>query len=355
MNFHFVTRSHFLLPMKSSTILGKGPAVPIGTLANLPTVIDELGHDGWGFMQTYGLDPSAFVRPLQPVPIALCGELLHKAVEYTRCDAVPLLLGAKARMENLGPLRLLVASSVRVREAVNSLIRFRKVWFSGFQVLINEDNGIASMAIDFSGNFIGHQLVRTSYLKAMERHLDIIVGRPWKVRQVHLSRPKPPDTAPYRRHFGVTPLFGQVHDALFFDAGLLDLKRPATHDGDLHAYFRRQLTTMEAALGSSFAEQVSELIESLLMGGHCNVELVAEVFGIHRLTLYRRLREYGTTFESLLEERRRTMAEAMLQRRTVSVAEIAEALGYGTAANFSRAFRRWTGKPPTAWRDGAGS
>jgi AraC-like DNA-binding protein len=335
--------------------LRKDNTVPIGTLANLPSVIDELGYDGWGFMQAYGLEPNAFVRPLQPVPITLCGELLHAAVGYTHCDTVPLLLGAKARMENLGPLRLLVASSARVREAVNALIRFRKVWFSGFQILVNEEHGVASMAIDFSGNFVGHQLLRTSYLKAMERHLDIIVGRPWKVRQVHLSRPKPADTAPYRRHFGVTPSFGQVHDALFFDARLLDLKRHTTHDGDLHAYFRRQLTTMEAELGSSFAEQVAELIESLLMGGRCNVELVAQVFGIHRLTLYRRLREYETTFESLLEERRRAMAEAMLQRRTVSIAEIAESLGYGTPANFSRAFRRWTGKPPTAWRHDAGS
>lgn len=107
---------------------------------------------------------------------------------------------------------------------------------------------------------------------------------------------------------------------------------------------------MEAALGSNFAEQVAELIESLLMGGSCSVERVAEIFGIHRLTLYRRLREYETTFKALLEGRRQVMAQAMLQRRTVSVAEIAEALSYGTPANFTRAFRRWTGQAPTAWR-----
>lgn len=340
--------------MAVGTISGKDKTVPIGTLANLPSVIDGLGYDGWGFMQTYGLEPDSFVRPMQPVPIALCGELLRGAVEFTRCDTVPLLLGARARMENLGPLRLLVASSTRVREAVNALIRFRKVWFSGFQILVSEERGVASMAIDFSGDFVGHQLVRTSYLKAMERHMDIIVGRPWKVRRVHLSRPRPADTTPYRRHFGVTPTFGQVRDALFFEAGLLELKRHTMHERDLHAYFRRQLTAMETMLGSTFAEQVAELIESLLMGGRCNVELAAEIFGIHRLTLYRRLREHGTTFEALLDRRRQEMAERMLRRRTVSVREIAEALGYRTPANFSRAFHRWTGQAPTAWRGGVG-
>ena len=341
--------------MAESKVSGKDSTVPIGTLAYLPSVIDGLGHDGWGFMQAYGFEPSTFVRPLQPVPIALCGELLHRAVEFTRCDTVPLLLGARARMENLGPLRLLVASSMRVRDAVNALIRFRKVWFSGFRILVSEERGVASMAIDFSGDFVGPQLVRTSYLKAMERHMDMIVGRPWKVLQVHRSRPRPADATPYRRHFGVIPTFGQMRDAFFFDAGLLDLERHTTHDGDLHAYFRRQLTAMEAALGSSFAEQVAELIESLLMGGRCNVELVAEILGIHRLTLYRRLREYGTTFEALLDSRRQAMAETMLQRPTVSIGEIAEALGYSTPANFSRAFHRWTGQAPTAWRGGVGN
>lgn len=341
--------------MNAPRIFSKGNTVPIGTLANLPAVMDELGHDGWRFMQGFGLEPSSFVRPLRPVPIALCGELLHRAVECTRCDTVPLLLGARARMENLGPLRLVVASSAGVRQAVDALIRFRKVWYSGFQIRINEERGIASVAIDFSGNFVGHQHVCTSYLTAMERHLDIIVGRAWKVRQVHLSRPKPADTALYRRHFGVTPAFGQVQDALFFDAGLFELRRHATYDGDVHAYFRRQLADMEAALGSSFAEQVGELVESLLMSGRCDVELVAEILGIHRLTLFRRLREYGTTFKSLLEGRRQVMAEAMLQRRTVSIAEIAEALGYGSPANFTRAFRRWTGQTPSAWRGDAGN
>lgn len=324
--------------------------VPIGTLANLPAVIDSLGFDGWAVMQEFGITPNSFVRPLQPVPIALCGEVLHRAVAFTRCDSLPLLLGGKARMENLGPLRLLVASSTQVRDAVNALIRFRKVWFSGFHVSVAEERGIASISIDLSGVFLGHQLVRTTYLSAMERNMAIIVGTPWKVRQVHLSRPTPADASPYRKHFVVPPAFGQPRDALFFDATLLAMKRQPTHDADLNAYFRQQLTAMEAALGSSFAEQVSELIETLLMGGRCNVEKVAEILGVHRLTLYRRLRAYGTNFESLLDGKRRSMAEAMLRRNTVSVAEVADALGYTSPANFTRAFRRWTGLPPRSLR-----
>lgn len=325
--------------------------VPIGTIANLPTVIDELGCDGWAFMQDFGLEPNAFLRPLRPVPIALCGEVLQRAVAFTHCDELPMLLGAKARMANLGPLRFLIASSADVREAVAALARFRKIWFSGFQILLVEERGIASMAIDCSGSFIGHQHIRTCYLTAMVRHLDIILGTHFPLRQVHFSRPIPEDQRPYRRHFGLLPSFGQVHDAVFFDAALLDNKRTPIHDAELNGFLRTQLSTLENALGSSFAEQVAELIETLLMGGSCSVEKVAEILGIHRLTLYRRLQGQGTTFESLLDDRRRSLAEEMLQRNTLSIAEIADALGYSAAPNFTRAFQRWTGLSPSAWRD----
>ena len=75
---------------------------------------------------------------------------------------------------------------------------------------------------------------------------------------------------------------------------------------------------------------------------------------MHRLTLYRRLQQQGTTFEALLDDRRCELALQMLRRDTASVAEIADALGYSAPTNFTRAFRRWTGVAPSVWRYQAG-
>jgi AraC-like DNA-binding protein len=325
-------------------------SVPIGTLLNLPEVIDDLGFDGWGFMQDYALQPDSFVKPLSPVPIAFCGELLHRAVAYTQCDALPMLLGAKAKMANLGPLRYLIGATGTVREGVNALTRFRRIWFSGFQIVLLEERGMATLSIDFTGTFVGHQELRTCYLTAMVRHLDMILGSRFPVVQVHLSRPAPANAALYRQHFGLTPAFAQVRDAVFFEAEVLERKRTSVADPDFNLFLRKQLTSMELALGSSFAEQVSELIETLLIGGSCNVEKVAQVLGISRLTLYRRLQKESGTFEGLLDQRRQRLAEAMLLRPGISISEIADALGYSAASNFSRAFQRWTGISPNAWR-----
>ena len=325
--------------------------VPIGTLLNLPQVLNELGFDGWAFMQDFALKPDSFVKPLSPVPIAFCGELLHRTVALTQRDELPMLLGAKARMANLGPLRFLIGSAGSVREGVAALSRFRRIWFSGFQILLVEQRGMASLSIDFPGNFPGHQELRTSYLTAMVRHLDMILGESFPLLQIHLSRSAPFDVTPYCRHFGLTPAFAQVRDAVFFDASLLERKRQPSLDPDMNLFLRRQLEAMEQALGSSFAEQVAELIETLLISGACSVEKVAEVLGFSRLTLYRRLQAQGATFEELLDQRRRVLAESMLQRPAIAIAEISDALGYSAPSNFTRAFRRWTGLSPRAWRE----
>jgi AraC-like DNA-binding protein len=67
-------------------------------------------------------------------------------------------------------------------------------------------------------------------------------------------------------------------------------------------------------------------------------------------TLKRQLAARGTSFQALLDELRRDRAMKLLGTDDASVDFVAERLGYADASNFTRAFRRWTGVSPTAWR-----
>jgi AraC-like DNA-binding protein len=67
-------------------------------------------------------------------------------------------------------------------------------------------------------------------------------------------------------------------------------------------------------------------------------------------TLKRRLRAQGRSFQQLLDDARLARATVLLEDRGVSVEQIASELGYADPANFTRAFKRWTGKAPTAFR-----
>jgi len=80
------------------------------------------------------------------------------------------------------------------------------------------------------------------------------------------------------------------------------------------------------------------------------VEAVAAQWGISPATLRRHLAGEGTSWQRVVDELRRDMAIALLGERRRSIEQVAASLGYGDARSLHRAFRKWTGVPPGAYR-----
>ena len=75
-----------------------------------------------------------------------------------------------------------------------------------------------------------------------------------------------------------------------------------------------------------------------------------DVLGMSARTTQRRLREEGTSYAELLETVRRELAMRYLEREEKTAGEIAALLGYGDTSAFHRAFRKWSGTSPRAYR-----
>jgi AraC-like DNA-binding protein len=67
-------------------------------------------------------------------------------------------------------------------------------------------------------------------------------------------------------------------------------------------------------------------------------------------TFQRRLESEGTRFRVLLDQTRTQLAESLLADATNTLAEVGFYCGFSEQASFSRAFKRWTGKTPSAYR-----
>ncbi|TIO26753.1 AraC family transcriptional regulator, partial [Mesorhizobium sp.] len=75
------------------------------------------------------------------------------------------------------------------------------------------------------------------------------------------------------------------------------------------------------------------------------------------LTLQRRLDEQGLMLRDLVDAKRKAVSIDLLEKSDYGLADIAMILGYSEVSAFVRAFTRWTGMPPKAyrvhWRDEA--
>ena len=90
---------------------------------------------------------------------------------------------------------------------------------------------------------------------------------------------------------------------------------------------------------------------SALLTGHARADQVAAMFSIHSRTLARRLEDFGTSFQALVDEERYAISRQMLQNTDLPVGQVAASLDYADASAFTRAFRRWSGTTPAHWRD----
>ncbi|HZC96328.1 MAG TPA: AraC family transcriptional regulator ligand-binding domain-containing protein [Bradyrhizobium sp.] len=79
---------------------------------------------------------------------------------------------------------------------------------------------------------------------------------------------------------------------------------------------------------------------------------IAKLLEVSDRSLRRQLREQGISFRGLLDELRTQIALKYLRTTRLANEDIALALGFSDAANFRRAFRRWTNKSPSEIRGG---
>lgn len=99
-----------------------------------------------------------------------------------------------------------------------------------------------------------------------------------------------------------------------------------------------------------FLESLRWTILALMGAGAVSIEDVASAANMRPRTLQRRLAAANIAFSDLLDETRRDLALRLLGSDTLSVAEVAERLGYANASALSRAVRRWTGEAPRTLR-----
>ena len=81
-----------------------------------------------------------------------------------------------------------------------------------------------------------------------------------------------------------------------------------------------------------------------------SIEEAAPKLHLSVSTLKRRLAEAGTSFRALREAVLQDRALLLLGDRSLSLESIAGRLGYSDLANFSHAFKRWTGTSPGLFR-----
>jgi AraC-like DNA-binding protein len=253
----------------------------------------------------------------------------------------------------LGALGFAIHGSATLGDALQRLARFFALVNQHVSLELVEDGAVAHVRFVTREDIPAEQLRHpTECLLAVvlevARRATGTALRPVAVAFRHAA---PPDLSPYHRAFGITPRFAQPWHELTLDRAAIDLPHTAP-DHTLVALAERHLHRRNAELppAETFSERVRRVLREELELGEPTLPRLTARLRLSARTLQRRLSCEGTSMQALLDEVRRELSIRRLAESTQSIAEISYALGFAEVRAFHRAFKRWTGSTPAAYR-----
>ena len=299
-------------------------------------------------LEGFALDEATLSAPSARVSIPTFVRIIERARALTAEPALGLYFGMQMRVSTHGYLGFAAMTASTVREALELAVRFAPTRTTAVSLRLVVDERVASLVIDEHAELgTAREVVVLALVVGIWQIGNALTGRELG-GEADLAFAKPPW---FSRFEGVmNARFGQPNNRLVFDAALLDL--PLTMaDREALQLAREQCERALEALGADglLAPRVRRLLAKESTRPR-TLEDVAGELHLSPRTLKRRLAAEGAAYSALLEDHRREKAMLLLRSRELSVEAVAERLGYSDVTSFSRAFRRWTGTTPAAYR-----
>ncbi|MDC0708697.1 AraC family transcriptional regulator [Stigmatella sp. ncwal1] len=324
-------------------------------LVPVPSVLLDrfaaLGVDVARLLRHAGLVPSRFQPPRAKLSTREFFAFWRAVEEVGGSQELGLRVGAEAMPHQFDVASLAALHSPNLGDALKKFARY-KFLVCGEQVSVETSEGEARIRfhwvhVEESLPMMLVDATFASILALARRGLGASISP----LRVELARRRSNESA-LRRHFGSEVRFDAPLDFLVMDEAAL--ARPfVTHNADLLAVM---LPGLEAQLSEhltsrSVADDARAILSRRMCGERPSVGKLAKEMRMSQRTLQRRLGEFGTTYQSLLDDVRRDTARRLLANTELDAGEVAFLLGFEELNSFSRAFHGWEGVTPTRWRE----
>jgi AraC-like DNA-binding protein len=299
-----------------------------------------------------GLTAGDIADPHAEVPLNPIAELMELAAERARDPCLGLAWSQSFPTGGLRTMAYIALNSRTVREALQSIVRYIGLLTHPMEFEFREEDRHGAILWQWPASLTSPHTQYSTFLVALlitrmrrasrgaAEPLLVEIPHPplecrERVRQI-LGPNVDYDASRYAVHYDSRTLDRQFADS---DPRLLSIVRPIGEQM-LAELQQRGDVTVEAR----------RAILARLEGGELTLDAIAAQMELSSRALQSRLSQAGTTYDALLNETRREMADRYLRDMDLTLTQIACLLGYSELAAFSRAAQRWFGMSPSAYR-----
>jgi len=315
------------------------------SLAGFNQLVEELGANVTEVLQACQLNEDlltgsdGFVRYHDYIV------LLETASEVLGCHDFGVRLAAKQNIDILGPLALAARQAKTLGEALNWVVKYIHFHAQGLQVSLTKvpasDELLLTVAITLSPLPKANQTIELTLALGCQ-FAQFLSGGRCHIKTVLLPHHYPHVTWHAKNAFrcpvtGDHPVAAIVLDQRDWEMPLVGQQH---HLANAAMNFLKQHCDTQSM---SLTEQVEVLVKAMLMFELCTNEMIASALDLSVRQLHRKLALEETSFIKIKNAVRRLLAQHYLSQKTLSVAWIAELLGYQEQSAFTKACQGWFG------------
>jgi AraC-like DNA-binding protein len=324
------------------------PAIYLHTLAEL---LRSIGVDEQSLMLRVGLDPSRMKSTDLRVSLSQASEFVTRAIIESGEPGLGVMLAREMKLPLHGALGVAVMSSRTLQDALELMTRYLLLRAPHLEISHRHEGDNEIFTI-FSRVDLGplHGFIMDAMLYGCAVMGSQLTGGAVPGGEIRRRGPEPNYFRRFSAELPSRVLYDCPEDAFVIPSQ--DLELPIRFTDDQLAEVSR--AQCEEALhhiteDAGFACRVRRVIETSYPFPPKLARVAGTLFVSER-TLKRRLQEEEASFQNLVDQVRLDRAGELLANTSMTLSQIADALGYADAANFTRAFKRWTGSSPSQFR-----
>jgi AraC-like DNA-binding protein len=349
-----MTASVNLLTDRARRPAAKAPPTPMQPVSDLRVFLEafgRLGYDVEDLRGAAGLSAEQLSDPDGLVPVTTTPALFGRAQAVRPIKNLALRLALETPFGAFPLLDHLVGTSATVGDALGQLRRYFRLVCAPLEIEIREDED--PIRVVYSQTCVGPSF-SVEYSTALAvTHMRREAAGPIDVVRVRFVQP-PEDPADFAERLRCAVL--APADWNGFDLTRASWSVPLRRrDAALHDLLAGQADAIVSRRkrSESASDELRHALAVRVARGDAEaqtLEAVARQLAMSPRKLQRRLADEGSSFQEILAETRREAAERFLAESALSAAEVGYLLGYSEPAAFHRAFKRWYGVTPVAYR-----
>lgn len=329
------------------------PHMPVTYARAYLSLAEQRGVAAASVLEHAGLRPGLFSDPtsrLSPLDymnvilstLALCGD-----------NGLGFEAGQQLPLTAHGNLGYALLSSATPSDAITLLQRFWSLRGRGIRLAVSEQDGM--VVFDLRPELTMppelHRVLLEAMLTGFHHSVQFLLGDGAPPGEIWFDWPEP-DYYPRFRAQLPPVRFGMPAIQIRMPGKELLQRRLATANPEALSLAIAQLEREYALFGDGSDDTLARARASMMLDrdGYPDPDRLAEKLHMSPRTFRRKLQLQGSSYKQLLEEARHRDALRLLEKPGLEIRRIAELLGYADPANFTRAFRQWTGQAPRDYR-----